>query len=386
MTLPEQKGISADSMSAMRMRARVLLVFIVLLVISGCGRSVGAPSNSYTEFSAQGPYAAGTAQFEIANDRVVVWYPVAKASVAGRTHYTYRLRSWMPASVAAAIPSTFDDSVTEDAYRGVAVARGSFPVVLFSHGYGGYPEQSSFLTAHLATWGMIVVAPDQQRRDLSAVLFGQAPELESPVDVNEQLAALSLVKQLGKTKGSAFFGHVDASRVATLGYSAGGGTAIKVAETATSVRGWISLAGVPVSLPSKVLPSLMMSASADKTVPASDVQKVYNSDPRDKKLVVLDGYGDNVFDDLCTIDRAGGGLSTAVRSLHVPSLQGIAQLAGDGCESPASYPPTAWPLVDQVVTAQLRYDFAPRGSPSTGLGPALDSAFSGVQARYSAAS
>ena len=44
--------------------------------------------------------------------------------------------------------------------RGLTVAQGRFPLVVFSHGYGGLRTQSSFLTAHLASWGFVVAAPD----------------------------------------------------------------------------------------------------------------------------------------------------------------------------------------------------------------------------------
>ena len=94
---------------------------------------------------------------------------MTKSAVVGRQQYTYHLRAWLPAVIRRVIPASLNDGVTEDAFSGVPVAPGAFPVVLFSHGYGGYPEQSSFLTADIASWGMIVVAPDQQKRDLTAV-------------------------------------------------------------------------------------------------------------------------------------------------------------------------------------------------------------------------
>lgn len=356
------------------------------LLLDACGNSSpGRHADAYTEFSAPGPYVSGTEQIEVNGDPVVVWYPADKASVVGLSKYTYHLRSWVPPSIADLVPSSFADGVEEDAYRDVPMAKGSFPVVLFSHGYGGYPEQSTFLTAHLATWGMIVVAPDQQQRDLSAVILGRAQQVEPQADVTEQLAALAYVKKQNLTSGSLFFDHVDASEVATLGHSAGGGTAVSVAAADPSIRGWIALAGVPQPLPSKPVPSLMMSGSYDKTVPTSDVEKFYDSVTKDKRLIVIDGYGHNVFDDVCTVNHAHGGVTAAIKSLNLPVPPGIAQLATDGCEAPDAYPPTAWPLIDQTVTAQLRFDFGESSSP-VGLGPSLDTAFGRVRAHYQASS
>jgi dienelactone hydrolase len=346
--------------------------------------TAGHEAVSSTEFSGSGPYAAGTFQYDVNGDPVVVWYPATKSGVLGREPYTYHLRAWLPAAIQGLIPPSFPDGVTEDAYWGVRVAPGSFPVVLFSHGYGGYPDQSSFLTAHLATWGMIVVAADQLKRDLSAVILGHASGVEPKTDVSEQLAALTYVKKLDATHGSLLFGHLDSSMIATLGHSAGGGTAVLVAAADPAVRGWIALAGVPVTPPSKPVPSLMISGSLDKTVPTSTVRTFYDSVAGHKTFLVIDGYGHNVFDDICTINHAHGGVVAGVKELHLPVPPALLQLATDGCSPPDTYPPSAWPLIDEAVTAQLRYDF---GDSSTSLGTSasIDRAFPGIHAQISTA-
>ena len=55
---------------------------------------------------------------------------------------------------------------------GVPVATGRYPLVVFSHGYAGFRDQSTFLTAFLASWGFVVAAPDHYSRDLTEVLGG----------------------------------------------------------------------------------------------------------------------------------------------------------------------------------------------------------------------
>jgi dienelactone hydrolase len=341
-----------------------------------------ATSASLTEFAGPGPYAAGTIRYDVGGDSVVVWYPAPKAAVAGRQPYTYHLTAWLPSVIRKLIPSSFPDGVTEDAYSGIPAASGSFPVVLFSHGYGGYPEQSTFLTAHLATWGIVVVAADQLERDLSAVILGHASQVEPKADVSEQLAALHFVEQQDTTQGSVLFGHVNATEVASLGHSAGGGTAVLVAKADPAIRGWIALAGVPASPPSVPVPSLMISGSLDKTVPTSMVRSFYNSVRGHKTLIVIDGYGHNVFDDICTINHAKGGVVAGVKELHLPVPPALLQLATDGCSPPDLYPPTAWPLIDQAVTAQLRYDFGESSTLATSGSP-LDTAFPGMHTQVS---
>lgn len=381
-------------MRALRAALSLVAGLIVGLLLAACSNGSASPGSStsgttavtysFTRYAADGPYAAGTVEYTVGGDSVVVWYPVERAAVAGRKHYTYHLRAWVPAGLRAFVPASFPDGVTEDAYSGVPVASGSFPVVLFSHGYGGYPEQSSFLTAHLATWGMIVVAPDQRKRDLTAVIDGKAGPVEPAQDVTEQLAALRFVTGLGRTAGSLLDGHVNASLLATLGHSAGGGTAVRVAAADPGVRGWIALAGVPVAVPARPVPSLMISGSLDKTVPTSTVRRFYTSVTGHKALVVIDGYGHNVFDDICTINRAHGGVQGAVKSLGLPVPPAILQLGTDGCEPPDRYPPTTWPLVEQAVTAQLEYDFYGTHVP-VGVGAGLAAAFPGVDATWASA-
>jgi len=189
-----------------RRLAALVALIVSGLFAAGCSGSSSVATTTttahvatLTEFSGPGPYAAGTFQYDVDGDPVVVWYPVTKSVVVGRRPYTYHLRAWLPAAIRRLIPSSLADGVTEDAFSGVPVAPGTFPVVLFSHGYGGYPEQSSFLTAHIATWGMIVVAADQQKRDLTAVFEGHASQTEPKTDVTEQLAALAYMKKLDTT-------------------------------------------------------------------------------------------------------------------------------------------------------------------------------------------
>ena len=381
-----------ERMSSIRRRHAALVVLVASgLFAAGCSGSSSIATTTTTHlaaltaFSGPGPYAAGTFQYDVDGDPVVIWYPVTESVVVGRQPYTYHLRAWLPAAIRGVIPPSLDDRVTEDAFSGAPVAPGMFPVVLFSHGYGGYPEQSSFLTSHIATWGMIVVAADQQKRDLTAVFEGHASQPEPKTDVTEQLAALAYAKKLDTTKGSILFGHVDSAKVASLGHSAGGGTAVLVAAADPAILGWIALAGVPVALPPTPVPSLMISGSLDKTVPTSTVRTFYNSVVGRKTLIVIDGYGHNVFDDICTINHAHGGVVGAVKEIHLPVPAALLQLATDGCSPPDTYPPTAWPLIDEAVTSQLRYDFGLSSSPLDS-GASIDAAFSGIHAQVSTAS
>jgi dienelactone hydrolase len=336
-----------------------------------------------TAFAGNGPYKPGVV-FETTpeGDTVVVTYPVDASSTVGRPTYTINLLRWFTGSptapLPAGLPSNLPTSLATDAYTSVPIsAQGPFPVVLFSHGYGGYPEQSSFLTDHLATWGFVVVAPDQRCCDLKAVIGGHSGN--SQEDVTDLRQALALVKRMDTTPRTLLTGKLDLTRVASLGHSAGGGAAISVAGD-SDIRTYIAMApsaGRPP--PSK--PGLIMQGTTDKVVNPKATLKLYARLASPKRLVLIDGGGHNVFDDGCTIGAAQGGLVAFIETLHLaPAFQAEAV---DGCSRPDVAPTTAWPLIDQVVTAELRFGLGIDGTP-VGLNAGLDHAFAGVTASFSA--
>jgi alpha-beta hydrolase superfamily lysophospholipase len=250
---------------------------------------------------------------------------------------------------------------------------GPFPVVLFSHGYGGYPQQSSFLTDHLATWGFVVVAPDHRSRDLHAVLNGATGKGQN--DVTDLRQALAFVTTMNSTPGTLLTGKLDLSRVASLGHSAGGGAAIAVASD-KDIRTYIGLAPSPATPPPSK-PGMIMQGTADKVVNPAGTKKLYAKLASPKRLILVDKAGHNVFDDGCIIGAAQGGLVAFVKELKLPPA--FLAIATDGCSAPDIYPPKAWPLIDQAVTAQLRWGLGIDRTP-IGLGSGLDHAYAGVTA------
>jgi dienelactone hydrolase len=367
------------------------LAFIMIAALSTAISPAGAAGlpdhqpavprgNPYTVFSKNGPYKAGVAfQTTPEGDTLVIYYPVDPASTVGKSHYTINLLRWFTGSptapIPAGLPKNLPTTLATDAYMGLPISsNGPFPVIMFSHGYGGYPEQSSFLTDHLATWGFVVVAPDHRSRDLKAVISGTVGKGQN--DIADLTQALAVVRFMNADPDDLLSHKLDLSRVASLGHSAGGGAAITFAKDDSDVRAYIGLAPA-AGTPPMNKPGLIMQGTSDKVVNPAGTEKLYKSLTSPKRLVLIDKAGHNVFDDACTIGAAQGGLVTFVKKLKLPAS--FEAIATDGCSAPDIYPPKAWPLIDQVVTAQLRWALGIDKQP-TGLGSGIDHAFSGVTA------
>jgi dienelactone hydrolase len=342
-------------------------------------------TNQNSAFSGNGPYAAGvTYETTPQGDPVVVYYPVSPSATKGRTTYSINLARWLLGSPTATIPAAFQGlptTLATTAYAGLTAAAGTFPVVLFSHGYGGYPEQSSFLTDHLATWGFVVVAPDHRSRDLAAELAGKTQDCFPTCDVTDLENALALARTLDGTKGGFLDGRLDLTRVASLGHSAGGGAAIAVAAADADVRTYIGLAPASGPVPTSAKPGMIVQGGADTVVKPTESETLYGTLPTPKRLILIEETGHNVFDDACVIGAAQGGLTAFIGKLGLQA--DFVKIATDGCSAPDISPPVAWPLIDQAVTAQLRFGLGIDPQP-VGLGPTLGTNFPGVTALVTA--
>lgn len=132
----------------------------------------------------------------------------------------------------------------------VPIAAGTFPVVIFSHGWQGVRTIALNQVEHLASNGYIVIAPDHTYAAAATVLADgevvyQDPDvLPDPEDVEAgvyEQSAMDLVAtqsgdlvtifdELESGEDGSFAGlagSVDLSRIGVYGHSAGGGAAVK---------------------------------------------------------------------------------------------------------------------------------------------------------------
>ena len=342
------------------MARRILFVATAMVLGVACGPREETTSRQ----EARADYPIGVSTVMI-NEYIPaeVWYP---AREGGDATETYDVRSFTPFIVQSMLtgdaPSTYSYPATRDA----AVAAGRFPVVLFSHGFGGFRTQSTFLTAFLAAKGMIVIAPQHPSRDLSAALTGGTFDTEDPQ--THLLESLEFLE--ADTK---FADHVDAERVAAIGHSAGGGTVLAVAAD-DRIDGYVSMAsgriGAAEESPMPAKPSFFLAGSVDNIVPAARTQAAFDAAASPSLFWNIDGVGHNGFDDLCTFGNGLGIIGVAIASGLEKLLEMQPQmrsLGEDGCVTPARNVNETFPAIREGVAAWLSALFA--GSPSAPATP-----------------
>lgn len=328
-------------------------------------------------YAEPGPHPVGVTTLTLPmGPEVEVWYP----AIQGTTGIDgYDVRDFVPDAIRAVltadVPATFVYAAGRDAW----VEPGAFPVVLFSHGFSGMRLNSSFLTSHLASHGMIVVAPDHPSRTLASVLSGSGSRDPSE-SVNELLGALELIVAEGAMPGGRFDGHVDADHVVALGHSAGGGTVMRAA-TDERIDAYVSMAsGISVDagepLPDK--PSFFLAGSTDEVVPAEErTRPAFEAAPSPTRLWIIEGVGHNGFDDFCTFGNGRGIIGVAeangLRALLDAQPQ-LRTLGEDGCVPPSVPVEVSFPIIRHAVTAAIRYELGLDPAP-LGLGPEVAGAY-----------
>ncbi len=300
------------------------------------------PPVALTEY---GEFPVGVITLELGEEPgeqpLSVWYPADSDAVAGMETEIFDSAQAIPAAFRALIPESMQSAVETNSYRDAPIAdSNTFPVVIYSHGFGGHRDVAIFFTTHLASHGFVVASPEHIHRNLPAQAFGTAessPEKDQ-ADVANTLAALD----------AAFGTNADTARVGVIGHSAGARTALDALAN-EAVLAAIPLAGggsVPPEAADK--PILVIVAELDLTVPTDRSLASYDSAPGPKTFVNLAQAGHNSFTDSCPVILAGGGLDM------LEPLLGAEQVARaeDGCT-----PENAHPLAMQAALKHLATAF-----------------------------
>lgn len=370
----------------MRTSRRLGAVAAVLAAIAIAATLTPAPAGAATKkpvavFAKHGPYAVGVRTLSIGDRKVEVWYPAAPSAARGHHRDVYELASWLPQGLQNLLASKHVTApFTTDAYRGIRPStKGLFPLVLFAHGFGGWRDQSTFLTTHLASWGFVVASPDFLERGLAAQLGAPPANPRTEPDI---LAATVAATRAALPK------VVRGGKYAIVGHSAGGGTAIS-ASTNPQVLTYVALSagpfgvnGAPAPKPA-AKPSMYITGRQDGIAELSRVSAAYRTVPPPKRFVVIDGSGHlNGMSDICEIGKGGGGVVAIAQQAGIAVPPNLVRLGTDGCNPPALPSREIWPVTRHFVTAQLRYAFELDKKP-IGLQPSVVKAFLPVKVTYS---
>lgn len=372
----------------MALPARLIAITLAMVsatLVSPASASVLQAKSSAPAFASPGPFASGVTTLNLPDRKVEVWYPANKKSAAGAVPDSYDLLTKVPPSVAALFPAGTDVAFKTGAYRGIdASKKGPFPLVLMTHGEGGYREQLSYLATHLASWGFVVVSPDILERGLGAQL-GSPPAVARD-DVAVMQDAVALVRTANDTAGNLLSGRVRKDKIAVTGQSAGGTSAIRYASSAPNVVTYIPIAASSfnrategrLSLPS--VPSMWITGAADQLVPVAGVEATFERASNPARFAAIDGAGNATVTDVCAIGGNGGLVGVADRA-NVPVPADIRRLATDGCRTGGAPYAEVWGAVRHLVTAQLRTSFGIDRKPK-GLNAATAAKFAPLVVRF----
>ncbi len=194
---------------------------------------------SLIELAERGPHPVGVTTLRLADPsdperqlETDVWYPAEPDGAAG------------------CAPADHPIGGTHEARNDAPPARldAPCPLVAFSHGNSGFRRQSTFLTTHLASWGLVVTAPDHTGNTFFEML--QIQDEDERIRVHKE-ARENRPRDLETAIDAALAGGtwpaVDPKRIGALGHSYGGWTALKMPGRRPGLRAVCGLA--PASEP-----------------------------------------------------------------------------------------------------------------------------------------
>lgn len=169
------------------------------------------------------------------------------------------------------------------------VAEGPFPLLLFSHGLTGKPENYASLLIRIAAAGFFVAAPTYPHTSGGATDFDALDVTNQPADA---FFVIEEVLRLRDRPGDLFAGGLDRRRVAAAGHSAGGfTTAGMVAHPgAIPLAAAIIVAGGATTNGSRPFSeTLFIHGDADQTVPYSTGRSGYDRMKPPKSFLTVVG-------------------------------------------------------------------------------------------------
>lgn len=346
-------------------RVALVVVAALALVAAACGSdgsgaegeaSSTSPSAQLASAAQLGSFAVGQRTIDIADAQdpartmsVDVWYPVEADAVAGATPTEY-----------AFLPGL--GYTSERSFASAPPAQGPFPLVIYSHGSGGFRWVATFFTEFLASHGFVVAAPDHTGNTAIDGFTGTATDSATtaynrPRDVTTTIDA---VLALSEDDADPLAGRVDAERIAVAGHSFGGFTTLAMASgydaeagpvpSDPRVKALVAMAPYTLLFSDTELgfvdvPTLIVSGTEDERTPIADNTERPANLIAGRPLVRVDitGAAHNSFTDLCFLADAVGQLPDVPQAI----VDELASQTGQACGDEV----LAWARVHEINNA-----------------------------------
>jgi dienelactone hydrolase len=253
----------------------ITTVAVLSLALAGCaqpttrwhakGSTIDSPAQPNGSAPAK-PFAVGVRKLSLARNAerplpTTIWYPAAGPAATG-------------------------------AKSGATPAAGRFPLIVFSHGLTGLPENYAQLTTRWAAAGFVVAAPAFPHTNANAAKIDVLDLGNQPEDASYVITA---VLALDAKAGDPLAGHLDPARVAAAGHSAGGYTTVGMF---TSRRDSRLAAGIVIAggllggaYTGRATPLLFVHGDADPTVSYATGRTAFDRAPWPKAFLTLIGQG-----------------------------------------------------------------------------------------------
>jgi glutaminyl-peptide cyclotransferase len=202
---------------------RAAIVFWIGLATLLLGFAASAQRPDAPQFGQRGPYTVGTRDYVLEGTErdlsITIWYPALNPDRAEeRTDYAVGPGYRIPGRALRDAPP---DS-----------AGAPYPLVVFSHGSGGFRFQSLFFTEHLASYGFVVIAADHPGNTILDLLSGNSFEEGLALSIAHRpfdlLRLIDYANSLSLSDDN-LAGLIDTDRVVVSGHSFGGHTALAAA-------------------------------------------------------------------------------------------------------------------------------------------------------------
>lgn len=264
-------------------------------------------SNNYDPFS-RGPFPVGVRSQELVDSErerklpVEFWYPATDVykgqDLDDKTKDKYRLFA----------------RVKQDAVRDAQLREGSYPLVMFSHGFSGHHRQTTHFCCHLASHGYIIASPDHigntiwevvenyMTTKVAASIAERVATTNSSI-VDRPLDISFMINSLLAGKTSIPTNSIDVEKIGIAGHSFGGWTSLMVAGKDARIRAALPLApagGAPYfddimrlcyeSLNlnwDREVPTLYLVAEGDTTLPLETMHDLFDRTRDPKRMIVL---------------------------------------------------------------------------------------------------